>query len=89
MGASCTTVVIPKVLFINGFTGMLLIVNHQSKIYKPAPQNLEELLAIELKPHSKGIAVAVNGQVIQKANWANCPLQESDSILIITATQGG
>ncbi|HZE41398.1 MAG TPA: sulfur carrier protein ThiS [Stackebrandtia sp.] len=36
----------------------------------------------------RGIAVAVNGEVIPKAQWTR-PLSEGDSVEILTATQGG
>jgi sulfur carrier protein len=38
---------------------------------------------------SKGIAIAVNQEVVPKTNWDNFTLQQNDEILIITATQGG
>lgn len=37
----------------------------------------------------KGIAVALNEEVIPRASWAQTPLKENDKILVITATQGG
>lgn len=37
----------------------------------------------------KGIAVAVNEEVIPRALWTETPLNENDKILVITATQGG
>ena len=37
----------------------------------------------------KGIAVAVNYEVIPKKNWDNNYLKENDKILVIRATQGG
>jgi sulfur carrier protein len=36
-----------------------------------------------------GIAVAANGTVVPRCNWANTPLAEGMEILIIEATQGG
>lgn len=36
-----------------------------------------------------GIAIAINSQVIPKQNWENQEIQSNDSVLIITATQGG
>lgn len=36
-----------------------------------------------------GIAVAINSQVIPKQDWENQEIQSNDSVLIITATQGG
>ena len=37
----------------------------------------------------QGIAVAVNNHIIPKTNWDHCILNETDSITIIRATQGG
>lgn len=37
----------------------------------------------------KGIAVAVNNEVVVKANWGKHTLKENDKITIIQATQGG
>lgn len=37
----------------------------------------------------KGIAVAVNGQVIPATQWNNWELKQGDRLLIIHATQGG
>jgi sulfur carrier protein len=37
----------------------------------------------------KGIALAVNNEVIPKSKWEQFSLQNGDSILAISATQGG
>ncbi len=37
----------------------------------------------------KGIAVAVNGNVIPRSLWPETSLQNNDSILVIKAAQGG
>lgn len=37
----------------------------------------------------KGIAVAVNSQVVSKSDWNSKVLHEKDSIIVITATAGG
>ena len=69
---------------------MLLIINNQTKQYKKrSPFNLEELMDLELKGKTKGVAVALNNQVIQRDKWSDTLLTDDDSILIITATQGG
>ena len=38
---------------------------------------------------AKGIAIAVNGNVISKNEWKEYLLQENDQLIIIKATQGG
>lgn len=68
---------------------MELIINHKQKFFGEAPASLAELMQLEAPGKSKGIAVAVNNQVVPKTQWASTVLQDRDFILIITATQGG
>jgi len=37
----------------------------------------------------KGVAVAVNNEVISKSSWEIFNLKEADQVTVITATQGG
>lgn len=37
----------------------------------------------------KGVAVAVNGTVVPRANWPGHRLADRDRVLVIRATQGG
>ena len=39
--------------------------------------------------HDSGIAVAVNEEILPRADWHEYQVKENDNILIITATQGG
>ena len=38
---------------------------------------------------SRGIAVAVNGEVVRRAAWESTPLAEGDHVEVLTAVQGG
>lgn len=49
---------------------------------------LDQLLN-EMAISTNGIAVAINQDIILRQDWATKTLQNKDSILIITATQGG
>ena len=51
------------------------------------PRILEMLT--ELNLNSKGIAVAINNEVIPKTQWDQYSLNENDKVTIIRATQGG
>lgn len=52
--------------------------------------NSSVLSAVErFKMEQKGIAIAVNQQIISKSDWASTTLKNNDEILIIKATQGG
>lgn len=46
---------------------------------------------LELLPHlpAKGIAVALNQQLITKSEWSGHILAHGDKVMIIKATQGG
>ncbi|OVE58488.1 sulfur carrier protein ThiS [Chryseobacterium mucoviscidosis] len=68
---------------------MELTINHTTKKFKKLPENLEALLAMELPEKKKGIAVALNNRIIPQSFWAETFLNDKDSVLIITATQGG
>jgi sulfur carrier protein len=38
---------------------------------------------------ARGIAVAVNGEVVRRAAWESTPLAEGDDVEVLTAVQGG
>ena len=62
-----------------------------NSISKEIPEGYILLKALEdvISLNSKGIAVAVNNTVVQKAKWTEHILQSGDKITIIKATQGG
>jgi sulfur carrier protein len=49
---------------------------------------LAELIA-RLKIDRPGVAAAKNGEVIRRADWSTCTLQDGDAVEIVVATQGG
>ena len=51
-------------------------------------QTVAQLLAaLEVPP--RGVAVAVNGEVVRRADWPEARLAEGDRIEVLTAAQGG
>ncbi|KMQ63328.1 thiamine biosynthesis protein ThiS [Chryseobacterium sp. BLS98] len=68
---------------------MELTINHTTKTFEVLPDNLEALMAMEIPGKKKGIAVALNNRIIPLSAWAETLLKDKDSVLIITATQGG
>ncbi|KFF09497.1 MULTISPECIES: sulfur carrier protein ThiS [Chryseobacterium] len=68
---------------------MELTINHTTKTFEVLPDNLEALMAMEIPGKKKGIAVALNNRIIPLSAWAETILKDKDSVLIITATQGG
>ena len=67
---------------------MEVLVNNQT-ITTPASCTIEKLLPLVGIHDPRGIAVAVNEQVIAKTNWFSHQLLPQDKIMLIKATQGG
>ncbi|MEU8327954.1 sulfur carrier protein ThiS [Micromonospora sp. NPDC048839] len=40
-------------------------------------------------PQPRGVAVAVNGEVVPRAGWATTALRDGDHVEVLTAAQGG
>lgn len=65
-----------------------LLVNNERRSLS-APFTLERLAKEYGLQSATGIAVAVNDQVVGRNSWAEFELKSADTVLIITATQGG
>ena len=68
---------------------MELKINNQTKQFATNSLTVQALLDLEIPIKQNGIAFAINNAVIPKSNWNSHIIQETDDILIITATQGG
>lgn len=68
---------------------MQLIVNGQEQSVDGASTLLDLLIEMNFKAEQKGIAVAVNAEVIARAMWADMRLRNGDRVDIIHAVQGG
>ncbi|MDE2698796.1 MAG: sulfur carrier protein ThiS [Gemmatimonadota bacterium] len=68
---------------------MQLIVNGQVQSVDDASTLLDLLIEMNFKAEQKGIAVAVNAEVIARAIWADMRLRNGDRVDIIHAVQGG
>jgi sulfur carrier protein len=42
-----------------------------------------------LTSHRRGVAVAVNGEVVPRTGWAGAALRDGDRVEVLTAAQGG
>ncbi|RTY76581.1 sulfur carrier protein ThiS [Flavobacterium sp. GSP27] len=68
---------------------MELKINNQTKQFATDSLTVQALLDLEIPIKQNGIAVAINNSIIPKSNWNSHIIQETDNILIISATQGG
>lgn len=66
---------------------MEVIINQKKFTLKST--ELSQALCVYGLSEQKGLAVAVNDEVVPKAQWKTFSLRENDQILIITAAQGG
>jgi sulfur carrier protein len=65
-------------------------VHVNNKLYAVQPGiSVAALLQFIQLSSDKGIAIAVNSQVIPKTSWPGQILQTADHVTIIRATQGG
>jgi sulfur carrier protein len=46
-------------------------------------------LVERLTPARRGVAVAVNGEVVPRSTWATSRLADGDAVEVLTAAQGG
>ena len=68
---------------------MQLTVNGQEQSVDDASTLLDLLIEMNFNAEQKGIAVAVNAEVIARAMWADMRLRNGDRVDIIHAVQGG
>lgn len=67
---------------------MTITINNK-QVEVVAQEVLQQIVFDQVGENPKGIAVAINGQVIPKDFWRETPVSENDDVLIIKATQGG
>ena len=54
----------------------------------PNPVSVADLVA-SLTPQVRGVAVAVNGEVVPRPDWNRIALRDGDRVEVLTAAQGG
>ncbi len=67
---------------------MVVQINSEEHQLEQSVSLMSMLERLELN-NKKGIAIALNEEVIPKAQWESTELSDNDKILIIKATQGG
>ena len=67
---------------------MTIFINDEPTEFEQSPTILE-ILAYHQVVELQGIAIAINDEVIPKANWEKTALQKNDRLMLIRATQGG
>lgn len=69
---------------------MKLEVNGKERVFEALiPEDVGALLEILEVEGGKGVAVALNDQVVPRSRWGTTSLDDGDRVEIIRATQGG
>ncbi|MGH3747733.1 MAG: sulfur carrier protein ThiS [Micromonosporaceae bacterium] len=67
---------------------MNVSINGARRDLLPAEATLADVVAT-VTAAASGVAVAVNGEVVPRAEWSSTVLGEGDRIEVLTAAQGG
>ena len=67
-------------------SGTLLLNGQQRTV--PAGTTVEDVVAL-IAADRRGIAVALNGDVVPRSAWAATAVGEGDALEVLTAAQGG
>ena len=62
---------------------------NQKSLEIPDHCSVQQLLSLLFSENQKGIAVAINENVVPRSNWAAQLLNSGDMVTLIKATQGG
>ncbi len=66
---------------------MTVVVNGEPHV-AASPMSLADAVAL-LTAAPTGVAAAVNGEVVRRAEWTSTQLADGDEIEVLTAVQGG
>ena len=73
--------------FDDKFLEMKILLN-QKEVYLEEVSSITYLLSLQNIP-DRGIAVALNNQVVRREAWGTTQLSEGDSVTVIVAAFGG
>lgn len=67
----------------------MIVLNGESSEVPPGETVAELLLGMGLDARARGIAVAVDGEVVPRASWESFALEQDARVEVLTAMQGG
>jgi sulfur carrier protein len=67
----------------------VILLNGQHSDVSAGETVLAALGRLGLEADARGVAVAVDGEVVPRARWESFPLGEGASVEVLTAMQGG
>lgn len=67
----------------------MIILNGQSSDLKAGQTVVNALAQLDLDTTARGVAVAVNGEVVPRSDWVTFTLDEDARVEVLCAMQGG
>jgi sulfur carrier protein len=67
---------------------VIVLNGHESDVH-PGETLAAALRRLEVRPDARGIAVAVDGEVVPRSGWESCVLSEQARVEVLSAMQGG
>lgn len=72
-----------------GAARIVLLVNGAEQVLPEGTSVADLVRALGRDPSVPGVAVAVEGDVVRRAEWAEAILYDGDRVEVLTAVQGG
>ena len=69
--------------------GRAIVLNGRACELPPPATPAEALEELGLEPRARGVAVAVDGEVVPRAEWDSRELSEGARVEVLSAMQGG
>lgn len=67
----------------------MIVVNGSERELGQGESLVAVLELLDLTPDARGVAVAVNGEVVPRAGWRTFEIPEGAHVEVLTAMQGG
>ena len=67
----------------------MIRLNGEESELRPGETVAGVLRRLEVPPDARGIAVAVDGEVVPRSGWESCVLSDRADVEVLTAMQGG
>ena len=67
----------------------MIVLNGQDSDVRPGETVAAALARLALDPQARGVAVAVDGEVVPRAQWSSLTLAPNARVEVLTAMQGG
>jgi sulfur carrier protein len=68
---------------------MIVTVNGERRELEPGATVASVVAQLEVAPDARGVAVALDGEVVTRSRWAQTTVSEGALVEIVSAIQGG